>query len=198
MVTPWSQMHETVLQDGMSIFRRFGAYIILGGVRKGYFTLQEMVRKDFLPILLGLHNRRKTEEMMHNCRYIVVNSLGEYTSLIKLAEYFDGFNYTRFDAWLRTTILKRYPLFYEKMSNIRSLKKRLQEILEENEIEHLMFSDKLTYQYDIAEMIYCTYLMSKAPIDKAVEQALNANEILKDLETFLINHPDNKDLYPKS
>jgi hypothetical protein len=189
--TPWMQLHQDTMLDGITFKHRSFMSLYTNHTRAGYSLSETVSRFNFLPVMLFLHNRRKTETFMHNCRYIIVNTLGKYANLKAIIKSFAGFNYTFFDGWLKSCISNNYLQFSERLMHLRTLRKTgAESAIKISELEDLWFKEPISNAEQLTSFIYSTYMMTKAPVNSGVEQSNNLWEILEDVALFEETHPD--------
>jgi hypothetical protein len=189
VATPWMQLHQDAMLDGITFRHRSFMSLYTNHTRAGFQLTESVSRFNFLPVMLFLHNRRKTETFMHNCRYIIVNILGKYANLKAIIKSFAGFNYTYFDGWLKSCIANNYVGFASKLMNLRELSRTSAEAaIKICEIEDLWFKEPISNAEQLTSFIYSTYMMTKAPVNSGVEQSNNLWEILEDVALFEQNH----------
>jgi hypothetical protein len=191
VVTPWMQLHQDTLLDGLSFRHRTFMNLYTGQVRCKAPLDGEIPKINLLPSILFLHNRRKTEKFMHNCRYLIVNPLATHANLTGIIKSFADFNYTFLDAWLRDCISTKYCVFSEKLSLISANKTgNADGAISDSGILDLWFDEPLNNTDHLTSFIYATYMMTKAPVNSSVEQSSNLWEILEDVLQFETNHGD--------
>lgn len=186
VLTPWQQIHQDVLFDYMSLRQRafMNLYSSYTRVARGEEALPDIL---YLPFILSLHNRRKTEEFMHNSRYIIVNALADHANIQGIITSFAGFNYTYLDAWLRLRISRSYAQFAESLMVAKRYKgHRVDDVLKSGGLRDLWLGQPLVNADQLTTFIYITYMMSKAPVNSSVEQASNLWSILEDVDDY--NH----------
>jgi hypothetical protein len=188
VLTPWQQLHQDVLFDYMSLRQRtfmnlFSSYT---RVARGADGVPDLL---YLPFVLALHNRRKTEEFMHNSRYIIVNALADHANIQGIITSFAGFNYTYLDGWLRLRISKSYSIFAENLNAAKRYKgHRVDDVLKTGGLRDLWLNQPLLNADQLTTFIYITYMMSKAPVNSSVEQATNLWSILEDVNEYQMAH----------
>nr|UUW20945.1 MAG: protein of unknown function DUF1978 [Sanya bunya-like virus 5] len=189
IATPWMQLHQDSMLDGITFRHRSFMSLYVNHTRAGYSLSEPVSRFNFLPVMLFLHNRRKTETFMHNCRYIIVNTLGKYANLKAIIKSFAGFNYTYFDAWLKSCISRKYFQFSTKLMRLREMaKSNADSAIKIAELEDLWFGEPISNAEQLTSFIYSTYMMTKAPVTSSVEQSNNLWEILEDVWLFESKH----------
>jgi hypothetical protein len=189
VATPWMQLHQDAMLDGITFRHRSFMSLYTNHTRAGYALTEPVSRFNFLPVMLFLHNRRKTETFMHNCRYIIVNILGKYANLKAIIKSFAGFNYTYFDGWLKSCITRNYVDFARRLMELKKLSKTSAEAaIKTCEIEDLWFKEPISNAEQLTSFIYSTYMMTKAPVNSGVEQSNNLWEILEDVALFEEKH----------
>jgi hypothetical protein len=207
VLTPWSLMNETTLSDGISMFYRIGSFILLNSNPE--IPLIDQTEKFVFNILLAFHNRRKTEEMLANLRYILLCTMSDYSGLFGVMDQFIGFNYDRFQSWVRSSILINYPEYFKGMLNAKKSGKVTKSDFIKSNIKHVFTRSILKDTDDLALMIYSTFCMTKAPYFRPIERANNLKGILSihseydqlnpnttpesQLKTFSVSLPDKPD-----
>nr|UYL94440.1 MAG: RNA-dependent RNA polymerase [Sanya bunya-like virus 20] len=191
ILTPWMQLHQDVLFDGISAPFRFFSYLNSTSLHQGLEDLSELDCNDLLPVALGLSNRRKTESFMHNVRYLLVNPLALNSNIQDIAESFAGLNYTYLDMYLRDNLIDRYAEYYASVVRLKAAPTgNLQTVLSSAPLKCFFTGCELKNQCKLVNTIYSTYLMTKAPVNPTLEQAANLLPILKDIMEFSVVHPD--------
>nr|UUW20962.1 MAG: RNA-dependent RNA polymerase [Sanya bunya-like virus 15] len=189
IVTPWSQMHPDVIYDGMSIMSRFFSYLNYIWLNNGYQDISDFNELDILPLILGLSNRRKTEQFMHNMRYLIVNPIGSYSNINDIMEGFAGFNYTYLDYFLRENLSENYSNFARGIQRLNLMPRgKIDSCLESLNLKCLFTGVQIATSHSLVNSIYSTYLMTKSPVDSKLEQVNNFWPILEDIRSFTDNH----------
>jgi hypothetical protein len=197
--TPWSLLHLDVLYDGFTIRERCFSSLYSTYSRTGLGAEETISPLNNLPSLLMLHNRRKTESLMHNMRYLIVNPLGRYSNIKGIIKSFGTFNHTYLDAWLKSSICKSYRGFATKLHSL-SLKqeKNLNNLLKTCSLCDMFFHEPIRNVEQLTFHIYSTYLMTKAPVNNTLEQANNLKSILEDVVLYQADHSDVQGMDDKS
>jgi hypothetical protein len=190
IITPWSQMHQDVMFDYMSIRHRTFMNLFSSYTRSCPNMDQDLSKLHLLPFLLSWHNRRKTEVFMHNSRYLIVNPLGRHANVEGIIPSFAGFNYTYFDGWLRFRLSTQYAQFSKKLILSRNVKNNIDSILSVANLTDIWLGTSLLNADQLTSFIYVTYMMTKSAVNSSVEQANNLWEILADVKLFKEVHPD--------
>jgi hypothetical protein len=191
VITPWSQLHQDVLFDYMSIRERTFMNLFSSYTRFDPTMTEDIPNLLYLPLMLSLHNRRKTEVFMHNCRYLIVNPLARHANIQGIIESFAGFNYTYLELWLRTQLANNYEGFATGLMKARNYpRSKIDNLLANSDLRDIWFNEPLVNADQLTTFIYVTYMMTKAPVNSSVEQATNLWEILEDVEYYSRHHPD--------
>jgi len=191
IVTPWSQIHQDVLFDYMSVQYRVFNQLYSVYTRHYQDFNNPIPRLSVMPFLLALHNRRKTEQLMHNSRYLIVNPLGFAANLTGIIEGFATKNHTYFDAYLKDCIARNYASFAHTLLQIRDSKGRsLDQLLDDNRLCDIWLGEPISKADMLTQFIYITYMMTKAPVTASIEQSTNLWEILQDINDYNTNHAD--------
>jgi len=188
--TPWSQVHQDVLFDYLSLSYKTFNQLYSCYTRQFEDFTNPVPRISVLPFILSLHNRRKTEKFMHNSRYLIVNPLGISSNLTGIMDGFADKNYTYLDSYLRNQISEFYVNFASCLLEIRNEKtKNIDVILDRHKMTDLWLNEPIPNADILTLFIYITYMMTKAPVNASIEQANNLWEILEDVNNFSITHP---------
>jgi hypothetical protein len=189
--TPWMQLNIDAVYDYFSLRQSTFLNLYSNAVRSGESLLPELGRLSVLPAILSLHNRRKTEQLMHNVRYLIVNPMAKWANLKGIIKTFSGFNYTYLDAWIRTCLKHRFESFSASMMGLsRSKGKNLDALLDQTQVRDLWFNEPFTNTEQLTSFIYITYMMTKAPVNSTLEQVSNLKEILADVTLYEDLHGD--------
>jgi hypothetical protein len=191
VITPWSQLHQDILFDYMSIRERTFMNLFSAYSRCDPTMKEDVPNLLYMPLMLSLHNRRKTEVFMHNCRYLIVNPLAKHANVQGIIESFAGFNYTYLELWLRTQLSLNYEKFASGLMKARTHPRaKIDHLLSNSELRDLWFDEPLINADQLTTFIYITYMMTKAPVNSSLEQATNLWEILEDVDYYSKRHPD--------
>nr|WAK73573.1 RNA-dependent RNA polymerase [Phytophthora palustris bunya-like virus 8] len=187
--TPWSQIHLDILYDWFSMRYRAFLNVYSNHVREG--GIGPVSSLSLFPTVLSFHNRRKTEQLLHNTRYLIVNPMGKYANLKGIIEGFCTYNHSYFDAWIKECLKLRYEKFSIGVFKAsRNGSSRLDDMLTKSEIKDIWFGTPFTGSDQLTNFIYITYAMTKAPVNASLEQASNLKSILEDIDEFDRIHGD--------
>jgi hypothetical protein len=191
IATPWSQIRQDILFDYLSLpYTSFNNMYCTYTRTFSDFT-NPVPKLIVLPTLLSLHNRRKTESFMHNCRYLVVNVLGEMANIKGIIAGFASFNYTYLDTWLKSCISTNYVGFASRLLTLKTATRgNVDRLLDEHKVVDLWFSEPIASADLLTSFIYSTYMMSKAAVNSSIEQSVNLWEVLEDVSLFERMHAD--------
>nr|WAK73577.1 RNA-dependent RNA polymerase [Phytophthora palustris bunya-like virus 10] len=191
ILTPWSQYHLDAIYDGFSARERCFTSLYSSCVRTQVDSEKILPKLNLLPMTLMMNNRRKTESLMHNLRYLIVNPLGLYANIHSIIKIFGTFNHTYLGAWLKSSILRNYNRFATAMMGLIKTKDRnLDNKLKTTPLKDMFFSENIVNSEQLTFHIYDTYLMTKAPVNNTLEQVNNLKEILGDVKMYEEKHPD--------
>jgi len=189
--TPWSHLHLDVLYDWFSLRERVFMNLYSNHVRSGIPLSEPQDHLNVLPSVLAFHNRRKTEQLLHNVRYLIVNPMGEFSNLHSIMKSFATLNLSYFDAWLKESLRSRYLTFSKTIMDIsRNSSRNFDKLLVSSGLKDLWFDKPFRDTNQMTSFIYITYMMTKAPVNASVEQAINLKEILQDVDYYEKNHGD--------
>jgi len=177
-ITPWMNMDETALNDGLTFLSRTMGYSLLNS--NGSDIICTM-NKVVFNILLAYNNRRKVESMMHNMRYLTVNCMSEIANVSKMLPEMSGFNYDFFQCYIRECLNSKFFDYANKLKVLHDAKDgTFTSKLCEIDLKHLMNPDfQIKTMEDLTLTIYSTFLMSKAPTNQALDQAANLKDMLE-------------------
>jgi len=189
--TPWSLLHLDMLYDGFTIRERCFSSLYSTYSRTGVAAEEDISSLNNLPSLLMLHNRRKTESLMHNMRYLIVNPLGRYSNIKGIIKTFGTFNHSYLDAWLKMSICQNYQEFATMLHSLsKKSDKNLNNLLQTCTLRDMFFRESIRNTEQLTFHIYSTYLMTKAPVNNALEQVNNLKSILEDVKLYQEDHGD--------
>jgi hypothetical protein len=184
-------MDETLMSDGLTFLSRCMGYCLMN-VTKRQQTLNIM-SDCYFNIMLAIHARRKTEAMMHSMRYIVVNSMSDISCVDKMLAELADFNYDFFQAFIRERLLKNYVKHSTKLKEFHDSFKGgdPDQLLNTLNLMHL-YDDgvKIDTMESLTLTIYCTFLMTKAPITQSLEQVHNLRNMLETHDEHKKCRPD--------
>jgi hypothetical protein len=185
VATPWSHLHLDVLYDWFSLRERVFMNLFSNHTRCGIPLTEKQDKLNVMPSMLALHNRRKTEKLLHNTRYLIVNPMGQYSNIHSIIKSFGTFNVSYFDAWLKECILDRYLNFSLRVMKFSvDVSRNLDTLILSSGICDLWFGEPFRNVDQVTLFIYITYMMTKAPVNSSVEQAINLKEILSDVDLY--------------
>jgi hypothetical protein len=189
-ISPWIILHEANMTEGISMNHKVGGFLLMNLEKK--IDEQKMSLLMF-NVILALHGRRSTEELLHSVRYFIANNLGTHSNLVELMPSFSGFNRDIFQFFIRANLSENYISFCDQIKKWQNG--------EAPYIEHMFCKAKMQTPEDLTFLIYSTYLMTKAPITQGVEQVKNLKSIMKihkevkslhkvDMNVCMDNHED--------
>jgi hypothetical protein len=171
--TPWQQLHEAHLIDGLSFHSRVAGYLCLS---HSFMSddVELTMRKLMINVLLGFHNRRKTESGLHNMRYMIVNAMSICSDLKTMSKDLQIENTDAFTTYLISKFNKNYSRL---AISLHTGAKVMQQVFSDEFIET---------DYELAACIYNTYLMTKGQYNQRNEQMSNLHGILENLKEWLL------------
>lgn len=190
-ITPWASIKQQVLLDMISLPYKYMANYV--AMREKY---NESVSYNTLaiPTLLALHNRRKTEQLIHNMRYLIVNCIAEFSQLQKLLPTFAVHTYSAFDGTLVRNLHNRYVDYCKRIQVWSSLNSNDEINFISNPVPHPLVNRDIANVDDLSYIIYGTYMMSKSNYQQTLEQTINMQSIMETHHEFIsekeknINH----------
>jgi len=182
ILTPWTQYSINIIKTGMNLYHSLYQMLTVYCIRDS-ITLRDMPHFELLSALLGFHQKRQTEVTLHNSRYLIVNSSGQYSNLKGIVSSFCSYNYTMFDAWIKESIRLNLDEFFKQSHSLGQLREdRLDKALQKVDLRHFITGELLKSSVSLTSTIYCTYAMTTGQYNKALEQASNLSGILKDVQ----------------
>lgn len=182
--TPWQNMHETVIADGITFLHRTMGFAILNKIED--LNFKDNLNRVYFNVLLAIHNRRQTETMLHNLRYIFMNCMSEVSAIEEILPEMADFNYDFFQYWIRASLSQNFVSFALKLNDLHNKSKDSKLIgLEKSGLLHIFNHHKISDVNTLALSIYSSYLMSKAPTTQSLEQVKNMKSIMKIHDEFL-------------
>jgi len=179
--TPWMQLHQNVLQDLLAApYKILANYIHLRDLHSADTSMEILA----MPYLLLCHNRRKTEIMLHNMRYICVNPIGVFSQVGKMLEEFSGPTYSAFDHSIRFGLVHNYLKYYETVRKWSEHQSNDNLFFQTSKINHPYLNRFIVSMTDLTFVFYSTYLMSKGAYNQSIEQSNNLSKIMETHSTF--------------
>jgi hypothetical protein len=187
--TPWMQLSQEVINDMLSYpYKLLANYFYL---RESYNSLDsfEMI---CLPVLLMFHNRRKTEIMLHNMRYLCVNPIGQFSQAGKMLAEFGGPSYSAFDHAIRHGLAGNYMNYCNSIKKWSSYESNDSNSFKDARVSHPFLDRLIINIHDLTFIIYSTYLMSKGHFDQSIEQVNNMKSILDTHDSYMKSKSNHK------
>jgi hypothetical protein len=183
MATPWMNLHETVVCDGITFINRTAGFITLNRTSDDF---PAELNKCYFNVILSYHNRRKTEAFLHNLRYITMNCLSIFSNVSDMLKELAGFNYDCFQSYVRGCISRNFADFAFKLKNLHDLHhNNIQNALRDMNLRNIFNGHIMSTVHDLANSVYSTYLMSKAPTTQVLEQYSNFKDMLETHALFM-------------
>lgn len=181
-VTPWTMLHESILTDSISFHSRVCSFVLLNLNKR--VELKRQFHKLSINVILAFHNRRKTEVILANLRYILLSTLGDFTGITAILKEFFDFNYDCFQSFIRNCILFNYPIYFNQLKILkeeRGLNDKTINLSDfvNTQLKNIFTGSVIHKVEDLTLMIYSTFLMTKAPYQKLAERANNLKGILE-------------------
>jgi hypothetical protein len=194
-ITPWSLMHESILNDAISFYARVMSFTVLNS--SPGVTLKNQFSRLFFNVLLSFHNRRNTEVILANLRYILLATLGDFSGIVKIFDEFLGFNYDCFQSFIRGCIIFNYCNYFKCLNTLKQTAKKSTSNFNEAKrigLKNIFTCDPIKNEDELALMIYSSFLMTKGPYQRPIERANNLKGILKIHEYYKDNVGETKTL----
>nr|CAH2618896.1 RNA-dependent RNA polymerase [Aulacomnium heterostichum bunyavirus 3]CAI5383934.1 RNA-dependent RNA polymerase [Aulacomnium heterostichum bunyavirus 3] len=173
VATPWMNYHETVVTDGLTVVNRLMGFALLS--RDLNLSDSENLIRVLFNLILALHNRRQTEMLLHNLRYVFMNCMSYYSSVDQILPELAGFNYDLFQVWVREKIKDNFLCFAKGMKGLHDNCKKgaIRGTVASAGLKHPFLEFAIDSLETLAISVYSTYLMSKAPTSQTLEQVSN-------------------------
>jgi len=179
--TPWMQLNQSVLADMLSAPYKFVS---------NYAALREKYSPAIcfeilsLPCFLLMHNRRKTEILLHNMRYLCVNPLADFCQLGPMLAEFAAPTYSAFDHAILRGLSTNYIKYFKTIRAWSEGESNDPAYFSNCQIHHPYANRTLQNIDDLTYVIYSTYMMSKGAFDQGIEQVNNMKSIMENHKTF--------------
>jgi hypothetical protein len=183
----WMQLSQTQLLDGIALPYK---YLLNFSSLRSKQTLEEVQDTLFLPTMLALHNRRKTEINLHNMRYFMVNVLAEFSQVDKLLQDFDTPCYSAFDHAIYHGFSQNYLKYVNTVREWRGLGSNDKTSFQYKPVAHPILDRCIFDINDYSYTIYSTYMMSKTVDNQSLEQVNNLQTVVETHKYFLDNQPN--------
>jgi hypothetical protein len=174
--TPWMFLHQQEILDGLALpYKYLMNYINL---RSKY---SQSISKSilFIPTMLALHNRRKTEQTLHNMRYLIVNALGVFSQVGTLIKEFSSPTYSPFDHAIYHGLKENYIKYYDTVNIWSKLGSNGTDTFKNSPIHHPFLNRNIYNIDDKSYVIYSTYMMTKGSYQQSLEQTLNLQSVME-------------------
>lgn len=185
LVTPWMNLHETILCDGLTTLHRNIGFLCLNSE---YFENNlDNFNNCFFNMILFFHNRRQTETFLHNMRYIMMNSLSDFTAMDEILQEMAGFNYDSLQFYIRECVIRKFKDFAMKLKSYHDKSKsvKISDSLKKGELINMFTNRPIKDLNQLSTSVYITYMMSKAPTTQTLEQVSNLKSMMETHEDFM-------------
>lgn len=168
--SPFMQMNERMVTFCVSLPHKIYLILLRDYVELGD-NLMISLKKRLFCIMLALNSRRQTETMCHNTRYLLNNLSGTHSFYQELLPSFNGHNIDHIQEWIRVSIMKNLLDVYRSIQS-------------DEPISFIIGSQKFMPE-EMAELMYQSYAMCKAPVSRLMEQMTNLKGIIEINTCFL-------------
>jgi hypothetical protein len=176
ILTPWMNLHEKVLADMINCKEKVVVNLLTYANRVLLESPKIHYHNIGFNFFLMFNNRRGTEAMLSDLRYPIVNSMGIYSDIVKLYEGLAKSPSDFCQAFVLNS-LKSYHKFVKSQDNYND--KEFQTGI------HLFTKKPLLGVTDFTFLIYCTYMLTKAPYKQHIEQSHNLNSMMEIHKEFV-------------
>jgi len=180
--TPWMQLNQQHLFDMLA-----APYKLLAN----YTSLREKYSSNVshelvsFPTLLLFHNRRKTEIILHNLRYLCVNPISEYSQVHTMLMEFAAPTYSAFDYAILRGLKENYLKYFETIRSWAQHSSNDIITFEQIKVHHPFLMRRIGNIDDLVYVIYSTYMMTRGAYDQSVEQVVNLKKIMETHQDFM-------------
>jgi len=181
MYTGWCICNEKVLED--KSFFSFKSYSLVVNylVRSDYKETSEIENLDniMFNLLLAFNNRRSTESYLSSIRNLLANSMGVYSSISELISEFSVVPQDSIQLYLIDGLCQQYKHFFTEVNE------SVKNDFNDGNLKHLFTKQPIKGVNDLTNLLYCTYSMTRAPYEQALEQSLNLKKMMDTHEKFM-------------
>jgi hypothetical protein len=179
--TPWMQLGQSILLDMIAAPYKIAANYLYLRERYSANISMEIIS---IPSLLMFHNRRKTEILLHNMRYLCVNPISEYSQVGKMIEEFAQPSYTAFDFSIKHGLKMRYIDYFESIQKWSEQEDNSELSFNQIKVKHPYINRNIHNVHDLTYVFYSTYLMSRGNYGQLVEQTNNLKSVMETHEYY--------------
>eukprot|EP00919_Chromeraceae_sp_WS-2016_P063001 GHVR01149122.1.p1 GENE.GHVR01149122.1~~GHVR01149122.1.p1 ORF type:complete len:1008 (+),score=195.58 GHVR01149122.1:813-3836(+) len=188
LLTPWTIFDKEVIMTGQSCLEKTMSYLYgcINEGKEGY----NRVKHYMFPILVMLNNKRSTEVLLHNFRYLTNNSMSIFCNMKKLLDGMVGFNYDIIQLYVRSLLPKIIGDFFNKFNELNFKQKKSEEMLElkkDINIEHPWMNGTINTLEQLSNCLYNNSLCTKGGFTAHCEHKLNIEGVLEIFSEFVNN-----------
>jgi hypothetical protein len=180
--TNWMQLNQTTLADMISLPYKF--LCNMAGLSEKY-TICDSMSILCVPTLLAINNRRKTEQYMHNMRYLIVNPMGDMNRISEMLKEFKTPAYSPFDKVIMSGLMRNYEDYFKSVKEWLKLETNEAISFQQSKVQHPYLNRDIMNIDDMTYIIYSTYMMSKGQYNQVVEQTLNLSSIMETHDDYM-------------
>jgi hypothetical protein len=180
--TSWMSLSQNTLLDLMSLpYKVLSMYSLF----REKYNSETSLDMTVMPTLLAFHNRRKTEIMLHNMRYPLVNSLGVMSQVDKILDVFAVPSYSAFDDSIIKKFQANFLKYYKTINKWQDLASNGSEGFILSPVHHPYLDRNIMNIDDFTITIYSTYMMSKGHFNQSIEQINNLKSIMETHQYYM-------------
>jgi hypothetical protein len=181
LYTGWSTCNEKVLEDKSFFSYKSCSLVVNYLVRSENLnaSYDENLNNIMFNVLLAFNNRRSTESYLSSIRNLLANSMGVYSSIKELVNEFKMIPQDSVQAFLSNKLSFNYYDFYKQVNE------SVKNDFNDGTLKHLFTQRPIVGVNDLTNLLYCTYAMTRAPYEQALEQSLNLKKMMDTHEKYV-------------
>nr|UUW20968.1 MAG: RNA-dependent RNA polymerase [Guiyang bunya-like virus 1] len=171
----WSVLDEKVVTEKISCVWQAASIFCNHAVRLKDIvpsTEKTPYKNLMFMFLIMLNNRRSTESALGNLRYLLVNTLGSHSAIKVLLPDFAFVTRDAVQRYIICNLIKNYYNYYVQVQNAVKVK------FENTSVINPFNNGKIYGVDDFTSLLYCNFIMTKAPYNQPLEQAHNLESMM--------------------
>lgn len=174
----WSILNEKTAVAGLSLLTQFICQNVTYTQRRINSGYSASRRQTVYSFMLALHNRRSLEKKLHDMKYLLANATGCYTGFSTIMPSMAFIPMDVFQAAFVKRFSDTYASYCHAM--LKCTESGYKDPFAVMEIPHPFYKNEfLRGREDFVNVVYGTFMMTKAPYYQALEQCHNLASILE-------------------